>query len=203
MELFEEVDIRQQEIDNFKILGQVFDTYWIITMGEKLYYVDQHAAHEKVMYERLMKHYREKEVYAQSLQPPVICDLTPREAEALKQHKEVFESLGFEVEHFGEDSYALRSVPMDLYGQGEKELFLSALDAVLEGVPKKDSNAVLFKIASMSCKAAVKGKSKLSYEEARALFEEMFACENPYHCPHGRPTMISVSKQEMEKRVHR
>ena len=203
MELFEEVDIRQQEIDNFKILGQVFDTYWIITMGEKLYYVDQHAAHEKVMYERLMKHYREKEVFAQALQPPVICDLTPREVEAIKQHKEVFASLGFEVEHFGEDSYALRSVPLDLYGQGEKELFLSALDAVLEGAHKKDADAVLFKIASMSCKAAVKGNSKLSYEEARALFEEMFACENPYHCPHGRPTMISVSKQEMEKRFHR
>ncbi|MCR5338083.1 MAG: DNA mismatch repair endonuclease MutL, partial [Lachnospiraceae bacterium] len=203
MELFEEVDIRRQEIDNFKILGQVFDTYWIITMGEKLYYVDQHAAHEKVMYERLMKHYREKEVFAQALQPPVICDLTPREVEAIKQHKEVFASLGFEVEHFGEDSYALRSVPLDLYGQGEKELFLSALDAVLEGAHKKDADTVLFKIASMSCKAAVKGNSKLSYEEARALFEEMFACENPYHCPHGRPTMISVSKQEMEKRFHR
>ncbi len=203
MELFDEVDIRQQEIDNFRIVGQVFDTYWILTMGDKLYYVDQHAAHEKVMYERLMKHYREKEVFAEPLNPPIIVQLTPSEAETLKEHRESFTDLGFETEPFGEDTFALRSVPMDLYGNSEKELFLSALDALMEGPVRKESDAVLFKIASMSCKAAVKGNSKMSMEEARALFTEMFRCENPYHCPHGRPTMISMSKSEMEKKFHR
>ena len=205
MELFDEVDIRQQEIDNFVIVGQVFDTYWIIAMGDKIYYVDQHAAHEKVMYERLMKHYRQKEIYAQSLEPPIALELTPTEALKLSENREAFSALGFETEPFGEDSFALRSVPMDLYGHGEKELFLSALDALMEGPARsiKDSDAVLMKIASMSCKAAVKGNMKLSPDEARALIKEMLECDNPYHCPHGRPTMISVSKQEMEKRFHR
>nr|MCR5283395.1 DNA mismatch repair protein MutL [Lachnospiraceae bacterium] len=203
MELFEEEEIRGQQIENFTILGQVFDTYWLLTMGDKLYYVDQHAAHEKVMYERLMKHYREKEVYAESLNPPIVVKLMPKEAQVFEENKERFAALGFEAEHFGEDSYALRSVPMDLYGSSEKELFLSALDAIVEGGSSRDADAVLFKIASMSCKAAVKGNSRLSIEEARALFTDMFACENPYHCPHGRPTMISVSRQEMEKKFHR
>ena len=203
MELFDEVDIRQQEIDNFRIIGQVFDTYWILTMGDKLYYVDQHAAHEKIMYERLMKHYREKEIFAEPLNPPIILQLTPREAEVLAANKESFSALGFEAEPFGEDTYALRAVPMDLYGSSEKELFLSALDALMEGPAGKDADAVLFKIASMSCKAAVKGNSIMSMEEARALFTEMFRCDNPYHCPHGRPTMISMSKAEMEKKFHR
>ncbi len=205
MELFEEKDIRALSIENLRIVGQVFDTYWIVSMGDKIYYVDQHAAHEKVMYERLMKHYREKQVFVQSLNPPVAAELSPREYQVLAENREAFRALGFETEDFGEGSVAIRSVPMDLYGCGEKELFLSALDALLEGDGRKnvDPDAVLFKIASMSCKAAVKGNMKLSEDEAKELFKEMFACDNPYHCPHGRPTMISVSKQDMEKRFHR
>ncbi|MBO4336528.1 MAG: DNA mismatch repair endonuclease MutL [Lachnospiraceae bacterium] len=205
MELFEETDIRNMNIENLQIIGQVFDTYWIVSMGDKIYYVDQHAAHEKVMYERLMAHYRKKEIYSQSIDPPIAVDLTPKEYEVLDENRSSFAALGFETEDFGDGSIAIRSVPMDLYGCSEKELFLSALDALMEGPVRggADSDAVLFKIASMSCKAAVKGNMKLSFDEAKALFQEMFACENPYHCPHGRPTMISISKQDMEKRFHR
>ncbi|MCR4689984.1 MAG: DNA mismatch repair endonuclease MutL [Lachnospiraceae bacterium] len=203
MELFDEVDIRKQEIENFRIVGQIFDTYWILALGDKIYYVDQHAAHEKVMYERLMEHYREKDVFSEPLSPPLIMTLTPKECEILEEYQKDFSKLGFETEHFGENTYALRGVPMDLYGSGEKELFLSVLDALAEGVGRKDPDVILFKIASMSCKAAIKGGQNISEEEARALIKEMLACDNPYHCPHGRPTMISVSRQEMEKKFHR
>ncbi len=172
-------------------------------MGEKLYYVDQHAAHEKVMYEKLMARYRNKDIFAQPLNPPIILQLSPREAETLSRNRQSFLALGFETEEFGQDSFALRSVPMDLYGSSEKELFLSALDAIMDEGPGKDPDAILMKIASMSCKAAVKGNMKMSLQEARALFTEMFRCDNPYHCPHGRPTMISLSKSEMEKKFHR
>ncbi|MCR5417921.1 MAG: DNA mismatch repair endonuclease MutL [Lachnospiraceae bacterium] len=203
MELFDEIDVRELQIDQFEIVGQVFDTYWILTMGDKLYYVDQHAAHEKVMYEKLMARYRNKDIFAQPLNPPIILQLSPREAETLSRNRQSFLALGFETEEFGQDSFALRSVPMDLYGSSEKELFLSALDAIMDEGPGKDPDAILMKIASMSCKAAVKGNMKMSLQEARALFTEMFRCDNPYHCPHGRPTMISLSKSEMEKKFHR
>lgn len=203
MALFEEDDLRRQEAADFRIVGQVFDTYWILTFANKLYYVDQHAAHEKVMYERLMRHYREKEIPVQQLNPPVVVNVSPKEAQALAEHRETFEALGFEIEEFGEDAYALRAVPMDLYGCQEKELFLEVLDELVALPVKRDADAVLMKIASMSCKAAVKGNMEISLQEAQALIEELFACENPYNCPHGRPTVISMTRYELEKKFKR
>ncbi len=203
MQLFDEETLSQQEIENFKIIGQVFDTYWILALSEKLYYVDQHAAHEKVMYERLMKQYREKEIHSQSVNPPLVISLSPKEKTVLTSHMEVFESLGFEMDEFGEDAYAVRSVPTDLYGLSEKQLFLSVLDELVEFPVKGDSDAVLSKIASMSCKAAVKGNQSLSFQEAEALMKELLACENPFNCPHGRPTIISMTKYELEKKFKR
>lgn len=203
MAFFEEDDFRRQEAADFKIIGQVFDTYWILTLADKLYYVDQHAAHEKVMYERLMRHYREKEIPVQQLNPPVIVNVSPKEKQALAEHRADFEALGFEIEEFGEDAYALRAVPMDLYGCQEKELFLEVLDELVALPVKRDADAVLMKIASMSCKAAVKGNTEISLQEAQALMEELFACENPYNCPHGRPTVISMTRYELEKKFKR
>ena len=203
MRLFDDQQLAQQEIENFKIIGQVFDTYWILSLTEKLYYVDQHAAHEKVMYERLMKQYREKEIAVQALNPPLVISLSPKEKNVLVSHMNVFETLGFELDEFGDDAYAVRSVPTDLYGLSEKQLFLSVLDELVEFPAKGDSDAVLSKIASMSCKAAVKGNQTLSEEEAQALMKELLACENPFNCPHGRPTIISMTKYELEKKFKR
>lgn len=203
MRLFNEEQLAQQEIENFKIIGQVFDTYWILALPDKLYYVDQHAAHEKVMYERLMKQYREKEIMMQGLNPPMIVTLTPKEKTVLTAHMDVFASLGFEMDEFGEDAYAVRSIPTDLYGLSEKQLFLSILDELVEFPVKGDFDAVLSKIASMSCKAAVKGNQTLSFPEAEVLMKELLSCENPFNCPHGRPTIISLTKYELEKKFKR
>lgn len=201
--LFDEEELHRQKIENFRIVGQVFDTYWILAMPEKLYYVDQHAAHEKVMYERLMKQYREKEIAVQAVNPPLVVALTPKEKNVLVSHMETFEALGFEMDEFGEDAYAIRSVPTDLYGLSERQLFLSILDEMAEFPVKGDFDAVLSKIASMSCKAAVKGNQALSPAEAEALMRELLACENPFNCPHGRPTIISMTKYELEKKFKR
>lgn len=203
MQLFDEDTLARQEIENFKIIGQVFDTYWILALPEKIYYVDQHAAHEKVMYERLMKQYREKEIAMQALNPPMVVSLTPKEKTVLASHMEVFASLGFEMDEFGEDTYAVRSVPTDLYGLSERQLFLAVLDEMVEFPVKGDFDAVLSKIASMSCKAAVKGNQTLSQKEAEELMKELLACENPFNCPHGRPTIISMTKYELEKKFKR
>nr|MBQ8252407.1 DNA mismatch repair endonuclease MutL [Lachnospiraceae bacterium] len=203
MRLFDEEDLQKQELENFKIIGQVFDTYWILALPEKIYYVDQHAAHEKVMYERLMRQYKEKEILQQSLNPPLVITLSLKEKDVLLQHMEIFEKLGFEMDEFGEDAYAVRSVPLDLYGLSERQLFLTVLDELVEFPVKGDSDAVLSKIASMSCKAAVKGNQTLSQKEAEELLKELMACENPFNCPHGRPTIISMTKYELEKKFKR
>ena len=203
MELFDEEEDFRQNIEKYKIVGQVFDTYWILALSDKIYFVDQHAAHEKVMYQRLMKHYREKEISAQLLNPPVIVNVSPKEKQVLISHLQDFEALGFEVEEFGEDAYALRAVPMDLYGCKEKELFLSVLDELTAFPVKGDVGAVLMKIASMACKAAVKGNSSICLSEAEALMQELLACENPFNCPHGRPTIISMTRYELEKKFKR
>lgn len=203
LSLFTDEQILEQEKQQFQILGQVFDTYWILALPDKIYYVDQHAAHEKVMYERLMKQYREKQIAVQSLNPPIIVTLSLREQDVLLSRMEQFTSLGFEIDEFGERSYAIRSVPTDLYGLTEKELFLTILDELAAFPVKGDCDAILSKIASMACKAAVKGNQKLSTKEAQELMKELLACDNPFNCPHGRPTMISMTKYEMERKFKR
>ena len=204
MTLFTEDDLKKQQAENFEIIGQVFDTYWILALADKIYYVDQHAAHEKVNYERFVKRLHDKtEIPSQQLSPPTIVTLTPKEQTAWKAHEEHFTRLGFELEEFGEDAIAIRAVPLDLYGNGEKELLLSVLDELVQAPVAGDSFAVLSKIASMSCKAAVKGNQKLSLPEVKVLMQELLACDNPYNCPHGRPTIISMSKYELERKFKR
>ena len=186
-ELFEDKVLTPEKRVYFKLIGQVFDTYWLIEYEDKLFIIDQHAAHEKVKFERFMKQYHEKSLVTQNLMPPIIVSLTGQEETAYKECASVFAELGFEVEPFGGSEYALRSVPVDLYGCQEKELFLSVLDDLLEGGIRGDLTAVREKIASMSCKAAVKGNNRLSTQEAQQLIDELLTLDNPYNCPTDGP----------------
>ena len=201
--LFEKKVISQENRTKYQIIGQVFDTYWLVQFEDKLYIIDQHAAHEKVKYERFMKQYHEKTLVTQNLMPPIIVSLTGREETILKEYAELFENLGLEIEEFGGDEYALRAVPVDLYGCNERQMFLEVLDELSDMGPREGLKVVEEKIASMSCKAAVKGNNRLSREEAEKLIDELLTLENPYNCPHGRPTIITMSKYEMEKRFKR
>ncbi len=203
LNLFEEKILTVDNRSRFRIIGQVFETYWLIQFEEKLMMVDQHAAHEKVNYERLMKQYREKNVISQALMPPAIVSLSGQEETMLKENMEVFASLGFEVESFGGSEYALRSVPVDLYGCDGREMFLEVLDQLSSGTAFGNIRVIEEKIASMSCKAAVKGNSLLSFAEAEALIDELLTLENPYNCPHGRPTIVTMTKAEMDRKFKR
>mgnify|MGYP002864808545 CR=1 FL=1 len=187
----------------FQIIGQVFDTYWMFEYDNKLCILDQHAAHEKVKYERLMKRYREKEILTQNLMPPIVLSLSGQEESVLKEFWDVFAGMGFEVESFGGSEYCLRSVPVDLYGYGEKELFLAVLDELESGVSRQSAKVIDRVIATMACKSAVKGNTKISREEAEKLIDELLTLDNPYHCPHGRPSIFTISKYEMEKKFKR
>ena len=187
----------------YQILGQIFDTYWLISYQDKLLFVDQHAAHEKVKYERLVKALSEKEIASQYLNPPVVLTLTGQEEELLKEFMPQFEKMGFEIEEFGTDAYAVRSMPVDLYGCNEKQFFVEILDELSDNPMKGTPDVILNKLASMACKAAVKGNNRMSLEEMDALLDELLTLDNPYHCPHGRPTIISMSKYEIEKKFKR
>ncbi len=203
LDLFEEKMLTKENRPQYRILGQIFDTYWLIAFSDKLFIVDQHAAHEKVKYERLMKHYHEKDIVTQTLNPPIVVTLSAKEEATYLSCKDVFAGLGFEIEDFGGREYALRGVPVDLYGQEEKSLFLSVLDEMSEGPLHKDLTVVEEKLATMACKSAVKGNHSFSFAEMEALIDELLTLDNPYNCPHGRPTIISMSKYEIEKKFKR
>ena len=184
------------------IIGQLFETYWLVQFEDKFYMIDQHAAHEKVLYERTVKTLASKEITSQMVSPPMILTLNMQEAAKLAEYQDYFQELGFEIEPFGGMEYAVSAVPANLYGLAEKDLFMELLDD-LEYVSGKNTEMILDKIASMSCKAAVKGNQRLSTAEAKELIEELLTLDNPYNCPHGRPTIISMSKQEIEKKFKR
>lgn len=203
MNLFEERIISASNRSRYHIIGQVFETYWLVQFEDKLFIIDQHAAHEKVKYERFMNRLRGKEMLSQTLMPPVVVTLTGQEENVLRQYQDVFNSMGFEIESFGGSEYTLRSVPVDLYGCSERELFLAVLDELSEMPGKGSFQVIEEKIASMSCKAAVKGNNRLSFPEAEKLIDELLTLENPYNCPHGRPAIIVMSKTEMEKKFKR
>lgn len=202
LELFETKILTPEKRGDFKILGQIFDTYWLVTYEDKLLMVDQHAAHEKVKYEKIMKDFHNGELLTQNLYPPIVVSLTGKEQEILARYREIFENLGFETEDFGGNEISIRTAPLDLYGASLKELFLEVLDE-LEDTGLGKFPSIEAKIASMSCKAAVKGNSKLTTAEMNALMDQLITLENPYFCPHGRPTMISFSQYEIEKKFKR
>ena len=203
LNLFEEKMLSMENRSRYRIIGQVFDTYWLVQFEDELFLIDQHAAHEKVKYERLMQQYKEKNVASQTLMPPIIVSLSGQEESIFREHENIFLKLGFEIEAFGGNEYALRSVPIELYGCNEKEMFLEVLDELSDGMNKGNFRVVEEKIASMSCKAAVKGNNRLSTAEAEQLIDELLTLENPYNCPHGRPTIISMTRQELEKKFKR
>lgn len=205
MEMFAEglKQYDENRLSGMQIIGQVFKTYWIVEFEGNIYFVDQHAAHEKVNYENWMKKLETKRNTTQMLMPPIIISLSPREMTVFRQFEDYFVGLGFELETFGGDEIALRGIPQDLYGADEKQLFLEVLDELAESPVRGTPDVITSKLASMSCKAAVKGNQNLSLEEAKELLKQLFALENPYHCPHGRPTMFSMSKYEMEKKFKR
>jgi len=193
--------LSEQARRQFRLIGQLFETYWLIEYRDSLYIIDQHAAHEKVNYERMMRGYREKKISSQMLYPPVILNLSAHEADLISRHMDSFTSLGFELEPFGLNTYRLNAVPANLYVKPE-DLFtevLGQLDSMGEGDPA----VITEKIASMACKASVKGNMQISEKEAEALIDELLTLENPYNCPHGRPTIISISRYEMDKKFRR
>lgn len=186
-----------------KILGQLFKTYWLIEYEDQLFIMDQHAAHEKVNYERLMKNFKEKEIYSQRLEPPMVVTVSMMEAEALTRYKDAFAGLGFTIESFGGNEYCIREVPANLYGIGERDLFMELLDAVSQENGTLDTEVIASKIATMACKMSIKGNQRVSLMEVEHLLDELMKLENPYQCPHGRPTIIKMSKYEIDKKFKR
>ena len=189
--------------EKHKIIGQLFDTYWLVQFEDKLYIIDQHAAHEKVLYERTMARLREKEYTSQAISPPIMLSLDVKEVEMLEKYRTEIEKLGYEIEHFGGREYTICGVPDNLFHMDMKDLFIEMLDDFSNLSGRQTPELILEKVASMSCKAAVKGNTKLSMPEIEALIEELLTLENPYNCPHGRPTIISMTKYEIEKKFKR
>lgn len=200
---YEEHFLEPKSRVNHRVIGQVFDTYWLVEFEEKLFIIDQHAAHEKVLFERTMRDFKTKEFTSQQISPPMVVSLNMREEELLKKYWSEFEKLGYEIESFGGREYSICAVPGNLYNLNEQRLFIEILDDLSEETGLKTSDAITEKIASMSCKAAVKGNQRLSRAEIEQLIDDLLTCENPYQCPHGRPTIISMSRYELEKKFKR
>ena len=200
---FDKGILSEQAQKEVKIIGQVFDTYWILQYDNAMYMVDQHAAHEKVLYERFMKQFSEKKPMVQLLQPPVVLTLTMQEEQAVKEHMSVFEELGYQIEPFGGREYVVNGVPAHLPQIGKEELLKEVIDAMVDEHSRPTPDILKDKIASMSCKAAVKGNNRLPREQMEELLRELMTLENPYHCPHGRPTMIKMTKTELDKKFKR
>lgn len=203
LELFEEKLLAPESRERIRLVGQIFDTYWLAQFGDNFYIIDQHAAHEKVYYERLVKSFREKTVDSQYLNPPLIVTLNLQEENILKENQKYFSQFGFEIEEFGGKEYRISAVPATLYGFSEEALFLEMLDQ-LSGSREKDALDIFAsRLATMACKAAVKGNHAMSAKEAEKLIDELLTLDNPYHCPHGRPTIISMTRTELEKKFKR
>lgn len=204
LDFFEEKLLTKKAAQEYRIIGQLFDTYWLVEFHEQLYIIDQHAAHERVLYEKTLHGMKEREFTSQYLSPPIILHLSMQEEEALNTHMDIFAKIGFEIEPFGGESYAIRAVPDNLFSIAKKELFTEMLDHLVDGIQSSlTPDMVAEKVASMSCKAAVKGNARLSAAEVETLIGELLELENPYHCPHGRPTIIAMTKRELEKKFKR
>lgn len=203
LELFDTKLLASESRSRHKIIGQLFKTYWLVEFEDKLFIIDQHAAHEKVLYERNVKLWKSKEHSSQLISPPLILTLSNKEEEILCTYQSYFEELGFEISSFGGKEYSITAVPMNLYGLAQRELFIELIDSLDTMTGKLTPDMIRDKLASMSCKAAVKGNQNLSYQEMDKLIDELMTLENPYNCPHGRPTIISMSKYELEKKFKR
>lgn len=204
LDLFEEKLLTKEAKAEYKIIGQVFETYWLVEYHDNLYIIDQHAAHERVLYEKTLRSMKTREYTSQMISPPIVLNLSMQEAELLNRYMDQFTRIGFEIEEFGQDSYAVRAVPDNLFSIAKKDLLLQMLDSLSDELNRNLSPELIDeKVASMSCKAAVKGNMKLSAAEVDTLIGELLTLDNPYHCPHGRPTIIAMTKRELEKKFKR
>ena len=204
MNLFEDKLISKEALEKYRIIGQLFGTYWLFTYEDKLLIMDQHAAHEKIKYEMIIKRLKSSEVNRQQLDPPIIITLSGNERSTLDRFEENFNAIGYEYEDFGGGEIAIRTVPLDLYGLNEKEVFMEVLDELVELGSSRAVPAVFNdRIATMACKAAVKGNTEMTVEGVEALLKELMTLDNPYNCPHGRPTVITMSKYELDKKFKR
>lgn len=203
MELFDDRLLSKKARARHRIIGQLFETYWLVEYDNKFYIIDQHAAHEKVLYERFMKEFETREVTTQMVSPPQVISLNLQEDMLLKTHMEVFKRFGFEISEFGGREYSIHGVPANIYGISVQDLFVEILDSLENENTRQPLDIIAGRIATAACKAAVKGNNTLSFEEADQLIEELLGLENPYNCPHGRPTIISMTKYELEKKFKR
>ena len=203
MELFDDKLLSKEARARHRIIGQLFDTYWLVEYENTFYIIDQHAAHEKVLYEKFMKEFSNRDIVSQMVSPPQVISLNLQEDMLLKAHMEVFQELGFEISEFGGREYSIHGVPADLYGCSVQDFFVEVLDGLENENTKQVSELLAGKIATAACKAAVKGNNRLSFEEADQLIGQLLGLDNPYHCPHGRPTIVSMSKYELEKKFKR
>ncbi|MDO5340073.1 MAG: DNA mismatch repair endonuclease MutL [Eubacteriales bacterium] len=203
MNLFENKLLDESSRNKYRIIGQLFDTYWLIEFEDKFYMMDQHAAHEKVLYERTMNKLHNKTIGTQMILPPIVLSLNMHEEEIYKANQDIFKRLGYEIEEFGGNEYKVTGIPAGLPKMDYKQLLIDVLDGLSEESANRDPDIITEKVASMSCKAAVKGNNRLSFNEAFELMDELMKAENPYNCPHGRPTLIMMSKYEIEKKFKR
>ncbi len=200
---YDKVFLTESAKKQFSIIGQLFKTYWLIEFEDKLYIIDQHAAHEKVLYEKTMARLANKDFTSQRISPPIVMTLDARECEMLEKYRPQIEQFGYEVEHFGGKEYMISAIPDNLFNIDMKDLFIEMLDDFSNATGRQTPDVITEKVASMSCKAAVKGNDKLTLPEINELIDELLSLDNPYNCPHGRPTIISMSKYEIEKKFKR
>lgn len=200
---YDKVFLTESAKKQFSIIGQLFKTYWLIEFEDKLYIIDQHAAHEKVLYEKTMARLANKDFTSQRINPPIVMTLDARESEMLEKYRPQIEQFGYEVEHFGGKEYMISAIPDNLFNIDMKDLFIEMLDDFSNSTGRQTPDIITEKVASMSCKAAVKGNDKLTLPEINKLIDELLSLDNPYNCPHGRPTIISMSKYEIEKKFKR
>lgn len=200
---YDKVFLTESSKKQFSIIGQLFKTYWLIEFEDKLYIIDQHAAHEKVLYEKTMARLANKDFTSQRISPPIVMTLDARESEMLEKYRPQIEQFGYEVEHFGGKEYMISAIPDNLFNIDMKDLFIEMLDDFSNATGRQTPDIITEKVASMSCKAAVKGNDKLTLCEINELIDELLSLDNPYNCPHGRPTIISMSKYEIEKKFKR
>lgn len=200
---YDKVFLTESSRKQFSIIGQLFKTYWLIEFEDKLYIIDQHAAHEKVLYEKTMARLANKDFTSQRISPPIVMTLDARECEMLEKYRPQIEQFGYEVEHFGGKEYMISAIPDNLFNIDMKDLFIEMLDDFSNATGRQTPDIITEKVASMSCKAAVKGNDKLTLPEINKLIDELLSLDNPYNCPHGRPTIISMSKYEIEKKFKR
>jgi len=203
MEMFDNRLLSETARKRHRLIGQVFETYWLVEYDGSLYIIDQHAAHEKVLFEKNFASLKTREYTSQLVNPPIILTLSLQEADLLKRHMKVFTDIGFEIEPFGGNEYAVRAVPDNLFSLAKKDLLMELIDGLSDESMGKNVESIYDRIATMSCKAAVKGNNELSFAEADKLIDELLKLENPYNCPHGRPTIVAISKYEMEKKFKR